>query len=264
MPRLNDRLGALAIPVRQIGNVWVLQLATPVRADALAQMAERLQDDPAVQYADPVGRRFAKLLVPNDPFFSDQWALTDPAGGINIQSAWDLQLAQPVVSTTIAVVDTGILPHADLANRILPGYDFISDPSSARDGDGRDPNPRDEGDWVTEGDCGGLPAHPSSWHGTYVAGIMAAGINNGIGIAGIDLYAHIVPVRVLGECGGTDEDVFAGISRSTATSVTASTSRRRGATSTTMASFRCRTTARRCQAPTRTRVRSAPAPPHRR
>jgi hypothetical protein len=211
MPRLNDRMGALAIPERQVGNVWVLRLATPVRADALAQMAERLQDDPAVQYADPVGRRFAKLLVPNDPFFSEQWALTDPVGGINIQSAWDLQLAQPVVSTTIAVVDTGILPHADLANRILPGYDFISDPGSARDGDGRDPNPRDEGDWVTEGDCGGLPAHPSSWHGTFVSGIMAADINNGIGVAGIDLYAHLVPVRVLGECGGTDEDVFEGM-----------------------------------------------------
>jgi serine protease len=211
MPRLNDRMGTLAIPERQIGSVWVLRLATPVRADALAQMAERLQDDPAVQYADPVGRRFAKLLVPNDPFFSEQWALTDPAGGINIQSAWDLQLAQPVVSTTIAVVDTGILPHADLANRILPGYDFITDAASARDGDGRDPNPRDEGDWVTEGDCGGLPAHPSSWHGTFVSGIMAADINNGIGMAGIDLFAHVVPVRVLGECGGTDEDVFAGM-----------------------------------------------------
>jgi len=211
MPRLNDRMGALAIPERQIGNVWVLRLATPVRADALAQMAERLQDDPSVQYADPVGRRFAKLLVPDDPFFSGQWALTDPVGGINIQSAWDLQLAQPVVSTTIAVVDTGILPHADLANRILPGYDFITDPSNARDGNGRDPDPRDEGDWVDAGACGGFPAHPSSWHGTYVAGIMAGDINNGIGIAGIDLYAHIVPVRVLGECGGTDEDVFEGM-----------------------------------------------------
>jgi len=211
MPRLNDRMGALAIPERQIGNVWVLRLATPVRTDALAQIAERLQGDPAVQYADPVRRRFTKVLVPNDPLFADQWALTDLVGGINVQTAWDLQLQTPPASTTIAIVDTGILPHADLANRILPGYDFITDASNARDGDGRDTNPRDEGDWVDTGACGGFPAHPSSWHGTFVAGIMAGDINNGIGVAGIDLFAHIVPVRVLGECGGTDEDVFEGM-----------------------------------------------------
>ncbi len=211
MPRLNDRMGALAIPERQIGNVWVLRLATPVRTDALAQIAERLQGDPAVQYADPVLRRFTKVLVPNDPLFANQWALSDPVGGINVQTAWDLQLQAPPASTTIAIVDTGILPHADLANRILPGYDFITDAGNARDGDGRDTNPRDEGDWVDAGACGGFPARPSSWHGTFVAGIMAGDINNGIGVAGIDLFAHIVPVRVLGECGGTDEDVFEGM-----------------------------------------------------
>src|SRR5262245_60269237 len=184
MPRLNDRMGALAIPERQIGNIWVLRLASPMRADALAQVAERLQADPAVQYADPVRRRFAKLFVPNDPFFADQWALTDPVGGINVQAAWDLQLQTPPTSTTIAVVDTGILPHADLANRILPGYDFITDPVNARDGNGRDPNPRDEGDWVDEGACGGFPGHPSSWHGTFVSGVMAGNVNNGIGVDG--------------------------------------------------------------------------------
>ena len=211
LPRLNDRIGAVAIPERQIGNVWVLRLATPVRTDALAQMAERLQGDPAVQYADPVLRRFAKVLAPNDPLFAEQWALTDAVGGINVQTAWDLQLQTAPASTTIAIVDTGILPHADLANRVLPGYDFITDPSNGRDGDGRDANPRDEGDWVDAGACGGFPAHPSSWHGTFVAGIMAGDVNNGIGVAGIDLFAHVVPVRVLGECGGTDEDVFEGM-----------------------------------------------------
>ena len=101
--------------------------------------------------------------------------------------------------------------HAELANRLLPGYDFITDPATRATATRATTNPRDEGDWVDEGACGGFPAHPSSWHGTFVTGIMAADINNGIGMSGIDLFAQVVPVRVLGECGGTDEDVFEGM-----------------------------------------------------
>ncbi len=211
MPRLVERMGAAAIAERQVGNVWVLRLMSPVRSDRLAQIAARLEEDPAVQYADPVRRRFAKLLVPNDPYFANQWALTDPVGGINVQQAWDLQLSTTPLSTTIAVVDTGILKHADLANRLLPGYDFITDPGYARDGNARDDDPTDAGDWVDDGACGGFPAHPSSWHGTFVTGVMAGDVNNALGMSGIDLFAQVVPVRVLGECGGTDEDVFEGM-----------------------------------------------------
>jgi len=209
MPRFVDRMGAAAIAERQLGNVWVLRLMAPVRSDRLAEIAAALEKDPAVQYADPVRRRFAKLLVPNDPQFASQWSLTDLVGGINVQAAWELQLQTPPASTTVAVVDTGVLKHADLANRLLPGYDFITNAGYARDGDGRDADPTDSGDWVEEGGC--LPPHPSSWHGTYVSGIIAGDVNNGIGMAGIDLFAQIVPVRVLGECGGTDEDVFEGM-----------------------------------------------------
>jgi serine protease len=206
-----ERLGTNVVPERQIGNVWVMRLPQPVSATTLRSMASALESHPAVQYADAVTRRFFPKFVPNDPYFPSQWALTDPVGGINIGSAWDLQLTSPPASTTIAVVDTGILPHSDLANRLLPGYDFISDASMARDGNGRDPDPRDEGDWIDAGGCGGFPARPSSWHGTFVTGIMAADINNGSGIAGVDAYAQVVPVRTLGTCGGTDEDVFEGM-----------------------------------------------------
>ena len=107
------------------------------------------------------------------------------------------------------MVDTGILPHPDLAGRVLPGYDFISDAVLARDGNARDPNPRDEGDW-SNGECGPY-SEPSFFHGLFVAGIIAANANNGIGIAGIAAGADIVPVRVLGTCGGTFEDIFAGV-----------------------------------------------------
>jgi serine protease len=210
LPRFSGRMGMPVVADRRIGNVWVLTLMQTVSSDTLATMAARLEDDPAVQYADPVRRRFPKF-IPNDPFFAQQWSLTDPIGGINVEAAWNLQLGTPPASTTIALIDTGILPHSKLAGRILPGYDFITDPSLARDGDARDPNPRDEGDWRDDGACGGFPAAPSSWHGTFVSGIMAANTNSGAGMSGIDLFANIVPVRVLGECGGTDVDVFEGM-----------------------------------------------------
>jgi serine protease len=210
LPRFSEQVGVPVAAERRIGNVWVLGLMQTVGTDVLAGMASRLEADPAVQYADPVLRRYPRF-VPNDPLFPQQWALTDPVGGINVETAWDLQLQSGAASTTIALIDTGILQHPDLQFRLLPGYDFISDPSLARDGDARDANPRDEGDWRDEGSCGGFPASSSTWHGTFVSGIMAGDINNGVGMAGIDLFARVLPVRVLGECGGTDEDVFEGM-----------------------------------------------------
>ncbi len=210
LPRFIAQTGVPLAAERQIGNVWVLRLAQAQSAAMLTELAARLQFDPAVRYADPVLRRYPRF-IPNDPRYADQWALWDLVAGINAPAAWDLQSQSAPASTTVAVIDTGILPHADLASRILPGYDFITDPGSARDGTARDADPKDEGDWMDEGACGGGPAQPSSWHGTFVSGIIAADNNNGVGISGVDLSARIVPVRTLGECGGTDEDVFEGM-----------------------------------------------------
>ncbi len=127
---------------------------------------------------------------------------------MNAEAAW---AAQPdSVGVVVAVVDTGILPHPDLAGRVLPGFDFISDPTSARDGDGRDPDPRDEGSWGSADECGA--AEDSFFHGLFVAGQIAANTNNGTGIAGLTTGSRILPVRVLGKCGaGTFDDVFAGM-----------------------------------------------------
>jgi hypothetical protein len=210
---LPDFAGTLGMPVaaeRRIGTVWVLRLAQAQSAERLADLAARLQVDPRVRYADPVLRRYPRY-VPNDPMLRKQWALSDPVGGVNVSTAWDLQLARPTLGTTVAVIDTGLLPHEDLQDRVIAGYDFISDAANARDGDGRDPNPRDEGDWMDQRACGGFSARPSSWHGTFVTGIIAANADNGIGIAGMDPFARIVAVRALGACGGTDEDVFEGL-----------------------------------------------------
>jgi serine protease len=205
LPELGVRAGTSLTVERQIGNVWVLSTPTPQTTAQLTQMAGALQLHGAVQYADPVRRAYA-FAAPNDPFYSQQWALNDPVSGIRAELAW---AAQPDSSSVVvAVVDTGILPHPDLDGRVLDGFDFISDPARARDGDGRDPNPRDEGDWTT-GECG--PPENSSFHGLFVSGLIAANTNNGQGIAGLTTGSKILPVRVLGACGGTFDDILAGV-----------------------------------------------------
>ena len=208
LARWTDLVGMPLSVERQIGNVWVVTLSEPVPEDLLDGMAERLQVDSAVQYADPVRRAFP-TRIPNDPLYSQQWALSG-AAGVNAQAAWDLQIGS--ASVIVAVVDTGITPHPDLAGRILAGYDFISDPGIANDGDGRDADPSDPGDATRDNECGdGTPGEASFFHGTFVSGIIAANTDNGVGIAGLDWNAKILPVRTLGKCGGTFDDILDGV-----------------------------------------------------
>jgi subtilisin family serine protease len=209
LPRWTDLVGLPLSVERQIGNVWVLTLSEAVPEDMLDDMALRLQIDGAVQYADPV-RRVFPTRVPNDPLYSQQWALTDAVGGVNAPAAWDIQIGSADVA--IAVIDTGITQHPDLAGRTLPGYNFISDPLRAGDGDGRDADPSDPGDGTSDNECGdGIPGEPSFFHGTFVSGLIAADTNNGVGIAGLDWNAKILPVRALGKCGGTIDDILDGL-----------------------------------------------------
>lgn len=139
------------------------------------------------------------LAAPNDPYYAHQWNLT----AINLPKAW--QRTTGSAGVVVAVVDTGILAgHPDLAGRLLPGHDFITSPSSAGDGNGWDRDPKDMGT-----DAPTSSAH----HGTHVAGVLAARTNNGIGVAGVDQKARILPVRALGikDGNGTDGDVIAAI-----------------------------------------------------
>jgi subtilisin family serine protease len=199
LPRWSGLVGAPLSVVQSIGNVWVLTLNQAVPEDALAAMAGQLQQDSSVQYADAV-RRVLPTLVPNDPLFPQQWALSDPVGGVNAPTAWDLNTGSADV--TVAVVDTGITVHPDLAGRTLPGYDFILNI----------PGASDPGDGTSDNECGpGVPGEPSFFHGTFVSGLIAADTNNDLGISGLDWNAMILPVRVLGPCGGTFDQVLAGI-----------------------------------------------------
>jgi serine protease len=168
------------------------------------QFMQQLRQQPGVVDVEP-DRVMKAQFAPNDQRFGEQWDLTEPTGGINATAAWDTADGAGV---TVAVIDTGITPHSDLSGNVLTGgYDFISDAANARDGNRRDPNPNDEGDFQNVGDCGSPSFVASSWHGTHVSGTIAALTNNGTGVAGIARNAKILPVRVLGTCGGTVSDI---------------------------------------------------------
>ena len=159
--------------------------------------------NPGVAYVEP-DRRMTAVLSPNDTNYASQWDLFESVGGQNQPSAWDISTGAGI---RVAVIDTGITPHSDLSGQTVGGYDFISSSTEARDGNGRDSNPNDEGDWFNSTECGTGYASNSSWHGTHVAGTVAALTNNAKGVAGVAFGSKIVPVRVLGRCGGSTSDI---------------------------------------------------------
>ncbi len=183
----------------------VLELDRLLGVDDARELARAVaQADGEVEYAEP-DRRLHALLTPNDTSYNLQWHYFEATGGLNAPPAWDKSTGAGVV---VAVLDTGYRPHADLAANILPGYDFIGDTFVANDGNGRDSSALDPGDWVTANQCGGVhAARNSSWHGTHVAGTIAAVTNNASGVAGVAFGAKIVPARVLGKCGGYTSDI---------------------------------------------------------
>ena len=210
------KAAAAAVPAAQgraLGLQKLRTLAigpTVVKADRPLDVAEsellmrRLAADPNVEYVE-VDQLMRATLTPNDARLSEQWGFGTSNASINVRPAWDKATGTGVV---VAVIDTGITSHADLNANILPGYDFISDAAMARDGGGRDNNANDEGDWYGANECGaGYPAANSSWHGTHVAGTIAAVTNNSTGVAGTAYNAKVVPVRVLGKCGGYTSDI---------------------------------------------------------
>jgi serine protease len=179
-------------------------------ADVQRLAREIMAADPAVEYAEP-DRILHALFTPNDTQYGQQWHYFEATGGLNLPAAWDKSTGSGVV---VAVIDTGYRPHADLAANILPGYDFINDTFVSNDGNGRDNSALDPGDAVAAGACGGgqpTQSQPSSWHGTHVAGTIAALTNNSSGVGGVAFGAKLLPLRALGKCGGYTSDIAAGI-----------------------------------------------------
>ena len=201
-----------------------------------AELARVLAADPEVEFAVPNGRRRA-LVAPSDPLYaatapgvrangpdSGQWYLRAPAGAItsaiDIETAWARTTGS--ASVVVAVLDTGVrFEHPDLGRvanggKLLPGYDMVSNSTVANDGNGRDDDPSDPGDWVTSADAAtstfrDCDVSSSSWHGTATSSLVGAATNNALGMAGAAPGVRVLPVRVLGKCYGTDSDIIAGM-----------------------------------------------------
>jgi serine protease len=208
----------------------LLDFGRGLTADEAERVAARLRRDPRVDWVAP-NLRERRMQVSSDPLSAQQWWLL-PAGGSDANaiterlrgvpgflSAWRSGIpgAMGSAQAIVAVLDTGLTSHPDLAGRTLPGYDFVSDAVYANDGDGRDSDPADPGDWVSAADkagdarFSGCEEERSSWHGTIITGIVAAATDNDLGVAGIAPQGRVLPVRVAGKCGAAVADIVDGM-----------------------------------------------------
>ncbi|HEY6352863.1 MAG TPA: S8 family peptidase, partial [Burkholderiaceae bacterium] len=229
--RMSQRLGIALRDGRMIAPRTQVLRASDMSSAALVA---RLQADPDVEYAE-VDERVYIAAAPNDPRYAGgqppsitptvgQWYLRAPdttiVSAINAEAAWNTTKGSPAI--VVADLDTGVRPdHPDLVGKLVPGYDFVSADAdgsftSSNDGSGRDTDASDPGDWVTQAESDNGPLQgclvgDSSWHGTQTAALIGAATDNGVGMASVGRNVRVMPVRVLGKCGGFMSDVVAGM-----------------------------------------------------
>jgi serine protease len=230
--RLSQRLG---VAMRDGAAVAPRTQVVFAQGLSSAELVAKLQADPDVEIAE-VDVRVKRAAAPNDPLYgpqagnvtpaAGQWYLRNPAlngqaSSINAEQAWDLTVGSPAI--VVAVLDTGVRgDHPDLVGKLLRGYDFVSEDApnnfvTANDGDARDADPSDPGDWLTQDEADNLfPGEScdigdSSWHGTQTTSLVAAATHDAVGMAGTGRNVRVLPVRVLGRCGGFTSDVIAGM-----------------------------------------------------
>ena len=214
--------GLAAVPLRVTASgAQVVRLSRRLDEVESAALLRTFAADPAVAHAEPdlllhhdglrrtppVRLRTARAGTaanPDDPYYAQyQWHFHDVTGGIRAPAAWNGATGEGVV---VAVLDTGVTAHPDLDANMLEGYDFITDAFvSRRDGDARAAGGADLGDW--NDDPAQCPVSDSSWHGTHVAGTVGEVTGTGVGMAGVAHDAKVLPVRVLGRCGGYLSDI---------------------------------------------------------
>ena len=242
---LGARLGLALTDGRILGERTQVMKASGISSTALARA---IGAEPDVEWAEVDHKRYVQASPVNDPLYPDnlstavapngpasgQWYLRAPGvdasgrnvlSSINIEPAW--AITHGATSIVIADVDTGITAHPDLTannSKMIAGYDFIADVVVANDGDGRDSDPSDPGDYITatenstkngtffgctDGGKGGAVPENSTWHGTQTASILGASTNNGTGMAGTGYDVPVIAARALGKCGGYDSDIIA-------------------------------------------------------
>lgn len=168
--------------------------ATTRRKRETIRMIKALRGRAEVRFAEPNYLRRAYATLPDDPRYPTQWHY--PL--INLPDAWDITTGDRGV--IVAVIDSGVLVgHPELRGQLVAGYDFIRDPDNALDGDGIDSDPNE----VPNPERHGRP-----FHGTHVAGTVAAATNNATGVAGVSWATRIMPVRVLGRVGAYSYDTI--------------------------------------------------------
>ncbi|MBU7008343.1 S8 family serine peptidase [Phosphitispora fastidiosa] len=165
--------------VRRDTRLGYVVAETPADTN-VAALSRQLSRENTVQYAQP-NYTYRLFGTPNDSQYGRQWAMKQ----INAENGWGVRgTGAPVI---IAVLDSGVdVNHPDLKGRLVRGVNTVNPLKSARDSEG---------------------------HGTHVAGIAGAAVNNGVGVAGVAGVpgVKIMPVKVFDGWDGTDTSISDGI-----------------------------------------------------
>jgi serine protease len=225
--RIQSVVTGQALPLavqRPISGRWHRLVSTEGALDAAASdaLAARLRADPRVRSVVPDVREQRQAVTPNDSRYASQWWLQAVGGGntgaAGFAKAWERSTGV-ANGSVVAVLDSGITSHIETNARVLPGYDFVADAVYAGDGNGRDNDAQDPGDAITAADrlaqpdkFSGCPDAPrASWHGSTIAGQLAAVTNNTEGVAAANWQGLVLPVRVAGKCGAAVSDLIDGL-----------------------------------------------------